>query len=95
MLSLTESVSNRLKSWNTKPKLSRRKAETADSLILERFCPSKLTTPLVGLSKAAKMFKRVVLPDPDSPIIATYSPSSTLKDTFFKASTLFPPNRVV
>ena len=35
----------------------------------------------------AKIFNSVVFPEPDSPIIATYSPSSTENVTFFSAST--------
>ena len=42
-----------------------------------------MTCPPVGLSSAAKMFKSVVFPEPDSPMIATYSPSSTEKERFF------------
>ena len=34
--------------------------------------PSSSTSPLVGLSNAARIFRRVVLPLPLSPIIATY-----------------------
>ena len=41
------------------------------------------------------MFSRVVFPEPDSPMIATYSPFSTLKDTLESACTWFPPKRVV
>ena len=53
------------------------------------------TWPLVGLSSPARMFKRVVLPEPDSPIMATNSPSSTVKLTPERACTLAPPRRVV
>ena len=38
---------------------------------------------------------KVVLPEPDSPIIATNSPSSTENVTFESACTLFPPKRVL
>ena len=54
-----------------------------------------MTVPPVGLSSAARRFKSVVLPEPDSPMMATYSPSSTLKFTFLSASTWFPPKRVL
>ena len=40
-----------------------------------------------GVSRDARIFKSVVLPLPDSPIIATYSPSSTEKETLDKAVT--------
>ena len=51
--------------------------------------------PRVGLSRAANMLRRVVFPEPDSPIIATYSPFSTEKDTLLSACTLLAPKRVV
>ena len=57
--------------------------------------PSSFTLPAVGLSSAARMFRRVVLPEPDSPIMATYSPSSTEKSTCRRAVTWLPPKRVV
>ena len=41
------------------------------------------------------MFSRVVLPEPDSPMMATYSPSSTEKLTLDRAWTCVPPKRVV
>ena len=95
MLSWIVNVSSRLNSWNTKPRLSRRKVATSLSFILPSSLPSSTTVPPVGLSSAARRFKSVVLPEPDSPIMATYSPSSTLKFTFLSASTWFPPKRVL
>jgi len=41
------------------------------------------------------MFSSVVLPLPLSPMMATYSPDSTVKLTFLSAWTLLPPKRVV
>ena len=38
-----------------------------------------------GLSSDAKILSKVVLPEPDSPIIATYSPFSTEKLTLERA----------
>ena len=49
--------------------------------------PSSSTWPEVGLSSAARMFRSVVLPEPDSPMMATYSPSTTEKLTFESAWT--------
>ena len=40
------------------------------------------------------MFKSVVLPLPDSPMMATYSPRSTEKLTSVSACTFVPPKRV-
>ena len=95
MLSCKEKVSSRLKSWNTKPRWSRRKAEISFSLRETMSRIFKNTWPLVGLSSPARMFNRVVLPEPDSPIMATNSPSSTVKLTPERAVTLAPPRRVV
>ena len=94
-MSSSVNVSSRLNSWNTKPRLSRLNAATALSRILEKSLPSSSTVPAVGLSSAASMFNSVVLPEPLSPMMATYSPSSTVKFTFFSASTAWPPKRVL
>ncbi len=88
-------LSNRLKSWKTNPRFSRRNADTSESRSVERFFPFSRTSPEVALSKAARIFKRVVFPEPDSPIIATYSPFSTEKLTSVRACTWLPPNLVV
>lgn len=95
MLSRTVNVSSRLNSWNTNPRLSRRKSASFDSFIFARSIPSRITLPPVGLSSAARIFSSVVFPEPLSPIIAMYSPGSAVKLTFFSASTRFPPRRVV
>ena len=95
MLSRRVKVSSRLNSWNTKPRLSRRKAAASLSRILPSSWPSSRTVPAVGSSSAARMFSSVVLPLPDSPMIATYSPCSTVKLTFRSASTRLPPSREV
>ena len=57
--------------------------------------PSSSTLPAVGLSRAASMFSSVVLPEPLSPMMAAYSPSSTEKFTLRRACTWAPPKRVV
>ncbi len=84
-MSFRDRVSSRLKSWKTKPRLSRRKAQSSFCRMSARFLPDKMTWPEVGLSRDAMMFKSVVLPEPDSPIIATYSPCSTVKFTLSRA----------
>ena len=95
MLSRRVKMSSRLNSWNTKPRLSRRKAAASDSRTADMSRPSSSTRPAVGLSSAARIFSRVVLPEPDSPMMATYSPSSTEKSTCRRAVTWLPPKRVV
>ena len=87
ILSRLLKLSNKLKSWNTKPKCSLRKFAISFSEICVISLPCSKTCPLVGLSKAAKIFNKVVLPDPDSPMIATYSPLFTLKLTLVNACT--------
>ena len=90
-----EKVSSRLKSWNTNPKWSRRKAEISRSFKVTMLRIFKNTSPPVGLSNPARMLSKVVLPEPDSPMMATNSPSSTVKLTPARACTLAPPSRVV
>ena len=58
-------------------------------------CRPDSTSPPVGLSRAARILSSVVLPEPDSPMMATYSPASTEKFTFGRACTWLPPKRVV
>ena len=95
LLSSRESESRRLKSWNTYPKLSLLKVAISLSLMVDTLFPAKITEPDEALSIAAKMLSKVVLPEPDSPMMATYSPSSTEKNTPLSASTLFVPIRLV
>ena len=40
-----------MKSWNTNPRWSRRKAAISFSLMVTMFFPSRSTCPLVGLSR--------------------------------------------
>ena len=49
------------------------------------------STPVVGVSSAPIMFSSVLLPEPDSPTTATYSPLGTEKLTSFKALTAVSP----
>ena len=95
MLSWREKVSSRLKSWNTKPRWERRNAARSRSRMSERAFPFRKTSPAVGRSRAARIFSKVVLPEPDSPMMATYSPGSTEKFTSARAVTWLPPKRVV
>ena len=88
-------MSSRLKSWNTKPRFFLRNVEISLSERCPRLFPSRSTSPEVGLSSVARIFRSVVFPEPLSPIIATNSPFSTEKFTLFNACTLFPPKRVV
>lgn len=53
--------------------------------------PSRKKVPSVCLSRHPIMFIRVVFPEPDGPIIATYSPSSMEKFTSFNTGTFILP----
>ena len=75
--------------------MSRRNAASSRSLTSARSFPSSSTLPPVGSSSEARMLSRVVFPEPDSPIIATYSPASTAKFTPRSARTVLPPERFV
>src|SRR5437764_5215066 len=51
-----------------------------------RICPRLATRPRVGLSKPASRLRRVVLPHPDGPTMATNSPTSTSSEKSFRTS---------
>ncbi|SJT63763.1 Uncharacterised protein [Clostridioides difficile] len=53
--------------------------------------PSINTLPEVGVSSAPTIFRSVLLPDPDSPTIATNSPFGTEKLISFNACTEASP----
>ena len=53
--------------------------------------PSTLTEPEVGRSKPPSMWRRVDLPEPEVPTMATNSPASTLRSTPSKALTKVSP----
>lgn len=56
------------------------------------FFPLRRTCPFVGLSRDAKILRSVVFPEPDSPIIAIYSPFSTEKERSLNISKKEPEN---
>lgn len=78
-----------------KPEVLAAERSNLFSPMVESARPFKNTSPSVGRSSAARIFKSVVLPEPDSPMMATYSPRSTANVTFVSACTRLPPNRVV
>ena len=58
-------------------------------------CRPAARSPPVGRSSAARMLSSVVLPEPDSPMMATYSPSSTREvDVSQRLAPGLPPKRV-
>ena len=70
-----------------KPISSSRSSLSAFSESLESFSPPNRTSPEVTLSIPEAVYSSVDFPEPEGPIIATISPSETVKLTFF--STLF------
>ncbi len=84
-MSFREKVSRRLKSWKTNPRFFRRKAHISLSGMVVMLFPFRYISPLVGLSRDASILSSVVFPEPDSPMMATYSPASTEKFTSERA----------
>ena len=81
MFSKAVRVSSRLQSWKMKPRRSRRNRVRALPRIRVSSCPSMTMEPEVGLSMVDTQFNKVVLPEPEGPMIPTYSPSWTDRDT--------------
>ncbi len=52
---------------------------------LQGLAPRISVLPRVGFNAVARIFKSVVLPEPDGPIIAMHSPAPATKDTWFSA----------
>ncbi|MBR6038430.1 MAG: hypothetical protein IKP53_06870 [Candidatus Methanomethylophilaceae archaeon] len=70
---------------------SLRNLDASLSFIEERSLPATVTLPEVGRCTPATMFRRVVFPLPDLPMIATKSPDSSFKDTWSTAlNAMFP-----
>src|SRR5215216_4451106 len=72
--SSAESVGMRLKNWNTKPIRSRLRSVSFLSESPESSVPPTTTRPDVGLSRAPRMCKSVLFPDPEGPMMAANSP---------------------
>ena len=71
--------------------LCRRTSESLLSLLWEISLPSRMYSPEVGLSRQPMIFIRVVLPEPEGPIMATYSPSSTEREMSLSTGTSILP----
>ncbi len=74
--STADSVGTRLKNWNTKPTLRRRRRASSVSLNPSMRSPSSQTSPAVGRSSPARRLSSVDFPHPLGPMIATNSPRS-------------------
>ena len=89
MLRITVMCGNRLNCWNTMPssvRLWRRYAsEAGTSSPFLRSChsgsPSTVMTPPLIVSSVIRMRSTVDLPEPDGPMIDTFSPGATVKSS--------------
>ena len=91
MFSSRVRVSRRLKSWNTKPKFSRRNWARSRGERSARLTPSSRMSPALTVSMVAMQLSRVVLPEPEAPMMAMNSPRSTVKLTRSRALVTLPP----
>ena len=91
MFSSRVRVSRRLKSWNTKPKFSRRNWARSRGERSARLTPSSRMSPALTVSMVAMQLSRVVLPEPEAPMIPKNSPSSTEKLMSSMARVTPPP----
>ena len=78
-------------SWNTKPKRRRRRIDKARSDMVVISSPSRVIDPELGRSTPARQCRRVVLPEPEGPMIATCVPCGSVRSTPASAWTgVFP-----
>jgi hypothetical protein len=81
----------RLKFWNTNPISLLRASASSSSVISETALPFRIYFPSVGVSRQPRMFIRVDFPDPEGPMMATYSFFSILRLMFWSACTVSSP----
>src|SRR2546423_2769743 len=67
----------RLNAWKMKPIWRFRIRARCDGVSCATGSPARVYSPSVGVSSRARRESRVVLPHPDGPAIATYSPGCT------------------
>ena len=90
MFSKAVRVSSRLQSWKIKPSRSRRNRVSSFPFSFVSSRPSTRMEPEVGLSMVDTQFKRVVLPEPEAPMMPTNSPGRTSKLRSLRAVVRFP-----
>ena len=90
MFSKAVRVSSRLQSWKIKPSRSRRNRVSSFPFRRVSSRPSTRMEPEVGLSMVDTQFKRVVLPEPEAPMMPTYSPASRDRSTPSRARVAAP-----
>ena len=74
MFSKAVRVSSRLQSWKIKPSRSRRKRVSSLPRSFVSSWPSTWMEPEVGRSMVEMQFNRVVLPEPEAPMMPTVFP---------------------
>ena len=88
-------VFNRLYAWKMNPTFSRRKLTSWRSVIFSIWTLPISISPLVGFSNPASMLRRVDLPEPEAPTMATNSPLYISKSSPSRARTLISPTRYI
>ncbi len=91
MFSAAVRVGIRFIVWKTWPTLFLRYSTSSPGPSLVSSWPKTLTLPAEALSRPPMMLSRVVFPEPDGPIRATISPSSTLRSSPLRACTSKDP----
>ena len=69
-------VGIRWNAWNTMPIVARRRRANASSSIAVTACPASIMLPALARSSPASTISRLVLPEPDGPMIPTASPAA-------------------
>ena len=92
MFSLAVSIGSRLKNWNTKPMWVRLNFVRGVSARVVIVVPAIDTSPVVGLSRPARMCMRVDLPEPEGPMTAVSLPRSISRVTPLSACTAVSPS---
>jgi hypothetical protein len=82
---------SRLNVWNTKPISRLRTRASASSFMSDTSEPLSQYSPEVGVSRQPTRFISVDLPEPDGPMIATYSFRAIAMSTPRSARTISPP----
>ena len=84
-------VGMRLKFWKINPKCWLRNSASSSSLSFVIFWPLMIMFPSVGSSNPAMRLRRVVLPLPEAPVMATNCPVGITRSMPLRMFTLCPP----
>src|SRR5262245_64261191 len=81
----------RLEDWKMKPRRVPRIVESASSSSFEMSSPPSQYWPELGRSRQPSTFSKVDLPQPDGPMMLTYSPAQIWSESPRNASTRTAP----